>query len=278
MSFIGHVYPALFYVACGAAMLLQSARAHRCGKDVLYATNGGSRFLRVFGALVMGVTMTGILVEGAGGALTFGNFAAQAAHQSIHLSFFVAGLVCVLESYKRVPFDSWRLFLSLGFLIEALVFYGHQLEQSMPESTLHLVMAAFALVTSATFFASVWFPRSLLLHALNIVGIFMQGVWLLWIAYVIYTGAFGPKGEGFMMADVYMSAGLWLLVVVCLVGAFFTRRGGSDADADADAESDFSYASHSVASPTKYVAIVAEDKAPLHPPAAQPCPHQAEQP
>jgi len=78
MSFIGHVYPAIFFLGCGGLLLLQSRVAlHRhsasasAGADACAAaTNGGSRFQLRFGLVVMAVTMTGIVVEGVGGALT----------------------------------------------------------------------------------------------------------------------------------------------------------------------------------------------------------------
>ena len=244
--------PAHHAAGATTAAAKRARRGVRRGDDVealrLEATNGGSAFLKLLGACIVAATMTGIVVESVGGLLAKNNLLFQAAHEAIHLSFLLAGVGALLEAAGRAPTDSWRVLLSLAFLVEALVFYGHQLEQRPPEAAMHLVMAASSLVGAASALASVVaVPTSVVVHAFTIGVVVWQGLWLVWIAVVIYSPLFGVpammampphvKAEGhagmdmdsgeFMESDVYLHAGLLVVVVAAVVGSCFLRCGGA---------------------------------------------------
>lgn len=223
MSYIGHVYPAVFQLGIGGFMLFASLRGKGYTEDKKYATNGGSSFLWYLGTALMSVTLVSIIIEAAGGFITFGDVLFQIAHQSIHFGFFTAGAVAMLESYMRVPFDSWRLFFGLALCIEGVVFYGHQLEQKAPESTMHLVMAYMNFITGLAFFAAVYFPNNVMPHAVGIIGVIAEGLWLICIGKIVYSGSFGKNGKDFMVADAYMGAAMITLLVVVVVSACYNR-------------------------------------------------------
>ena len=123
-----------------------------------------------------------------------------------HFGFFCAGIVTVLESFSKVPYDTWRVAIALGFVNQAVIFYGHQrvcpppppgaaanqrnersLEQKEPESTLHVLMAWFGLATGVAFLSSTLASSPSVAVALHVAaagGIVLHGLWLLWIAQV----------------------------------------------------------------------------------------------
>jgi len=124
-----------------------------------------------------------------------------------HFGFFCAGIVTVLESFSKVPYDTWRVAIALGFVNQAVIFYGHKrvcrcfsnaggqlttkcerrLEQKDPESTLHMLMAWFGLATGLAFLSSTLASSptvAVTLHVAAAGGIALHGLWLLWIAQV----------------------------------------------------------------------------------------------
>jgi len=180
--------------------------------------------MRLLGSMLIVATVCGMIIEAVGGFITFKNLLFQIAHESIHLSFFVDGIVCILESYKRVPMDSWRLFFSLAFFIESAVFHGHQMEQRPLEAAMHSILSGMSFLTGLSFLLATRNPRDVFPHALGIVGVIFQGFWLIVIGYVVYSGAYGDGGESFMIADAYMNAGVLTLFVIMFVGSCYNAR------------------------------------------------------
>jgi hypothetical protein len=226
----GHVVPGSFYIMVSITLFLWMWKMWRNNNsttetdEILYATNGGSQFLRYVGSSIFVVATTGFCIEGVGGVLRFGDFLFQTAHETMYFAFMMAGIVAILESKKRIAFDSWRLAMAMAFIVEGMVFYGHQLEQTMTEQALHYVMVQLSFFTAICFFWGTREPRSLLPHGLALVGMAVKGIWFFVIADVLYSGKYGHEGMNFMTGSVYMSAGLLLILVSAFYGCFFITR------------------------------------------------------
>jgi len=217
-------------------MMAWTVRQHRLATapgahedDVLYATNGGSTYLKVLGIVVVVISGTGIVIEGVGGVLMLGNFWFQLSHIASYGGFALAGVVCVLESVRRVPFDSWRVFMALAFAAEGAIFYGHQLEQRMTEQALHFIIV---LLSEATAFAFFWATRdraSVFWHVVALAGMMAKGLWFFVAVEVLYSGKYGVDGVDLMVGDVYAAGCLLVMLVAVVYGSFFVRRPSLDA-------------------------------------------------
>lgn len=216
-SFIGHVYPAVFYFVL-FFILLFSARKH--GDDWKLAVRGSRRLKIIVGVFLLFISVLAIVIEGVGGVLTTSQgFFFQYAHQASYLGYLIAGFTALAEARGKVPEDSWRVALTIAFFIEGLIVVGHSHEQHGVEQEMHFLSSVLAWWIALSFFASsMWESKALLWHAFALGGIFVKGIWFLYVAYVVYSDAFGHMGSMYMHADLYVNFGLYVVFAEVVLG------------------------------------------------------------
>lgn len=133
-----------------------------------------------------------------------------------------------MESYGKLPRDSFRMSLSMAFLVEGMTFYGHSLEQEMTEATLHRIMVTFSFGTAFFFFLAARFPTQLLPQAAGIILMMTKGVWFFIVARILFSGIWGYNGMQFMAAMCWTVAGMLMVVMFALFGAFIAMRYDQD--------------------------------------------------
>jgi len=128
---------------------------------------------------------TGFVIEAVGGLLHKGDLFFQLAHETMYLAFFVVGIIAIMEARGRMPDDSWRFAMSVGFFVEGVVFYGHGLEQEGIEQMLHFIMVMLSWFTALSYLIACIYPRKMLPHVMGAAGMFTKGMWFFIIAHIL---------------------------------------------------------------------------------------------
>jgi len=128
------------------------------------------------------------------------------------------GITAFLEAKERLPEDSWRIALAFAFFVEGFIISGHLHEQHGIESVTHQISVYVAWWTALSLLiSSLLESKMMLFHASAVAAILMKGLWFFYIGYVVYSGAYGPMGEGAMVPDLFTTAGLYAVICECAV-------------------------------------------------------------
>ena len=154
-SAFGHIEPGVFLI--GMAMIMAFFR---------------ERHINRIAFLLLGMSVTGVVIEMIGGMITFQNPFFQVDHIIMFGFFSVSAIAMVC-----VP-QQWEDFFGLAFVNEGFVFLGHALQQSNEEFWLHLVLVILAWSTAFFYFWRMY------VYAES--GMFAQGLFFFVITYDVF--------------------------------------------------------------------------------------------
>jgi len=144
----------------------------------------------------------------------------SAFHDMLYFSIGVNALILLLESRRRLPADSSRLFYCLVSLLCAIMWNGHASMKHDPAAIrLHQYVAGLSLAHSVVTLYSVVHPRNVLAYLAVWVMFVIQGVWLITI------GSTNSKVMQASMVDTLLS--FEVVVVTTAIILIIVRFGGT---------------------------------------------------
>ena len=220
-SAIGHVIPGAALFGWGVFLLVLIKKTHQ-------RTWTSSTGLKI-GALVQLVASSIALGQELFGGFMDGKPFANKEHLTLHSLYLFSGIVFLLEATGKVPRESWKLAQTFVNMCIALLLYVHaqmqQMEEHHPmEGFTHWLLAVATFGSAFGYFLS-WAAPGLKLGGayLGIISLMVQGMWLLFQSYALYSGDYGEMGRDMDMA-VVTSLFVWLYVFATIVVTVFETQ------------------------------------------------------
>jgi len=222
-SSIGHVIPGVALYGWAWFLLVMTLLVHRNVWSLSTALKLGALIQLVGSSIAVGQELIG--------GFSIHDPFHNKDHLTLHSSYFFSGLTFLLEARGRLPRESWRLAQSYVNFSIALLLYVHSTMQAMEEhhpieGFTHWLLSIATFATSFAHFAG-WAVQSFRLSGLyiGVAFLMLQGIWLLFQSYILYSGDFGEMGGLMEMADV-TSYFIWFLLISTISCVLFEIRFG----------------------------------------------------
>lgn len=137
-------------------------------------------------------------------------------HATMYSFFLLSGIVDVCVYCVRIPKNSTKLFLTLAFFIEGMLFYFHTEHRDHLNQRAHLILTLAIFGCTACAAARMYVSDSLLLNAGLGFFITLQGSWFYQVAIVLY-GKHSSEWLQNKMSPMYMGfAASWHVMVIAV--------------------------------------------------------------
>ncbi|KAB1227899.1 Transmembrane protein 45A [Morella rubra] len=117
-------------------------------------------------------------------------------HSSISMTFLVfAVFAIVLDRIgTKAQQGLTQLLAAIAFGQQLLLFHLHSADHMGPEGQYHLLLQILILVSLVTSLMGIGLPKSFLVSFVRSVSILFQGVWLMFMGFMLWTPGLIPKG------------------------------------------------------------------------------------
>ncbi|THF96498.1 transmembrane protein 45A-like [Camellia sinensis] len=206
-SLVGHVAPGFGFFVIGLWHLLNHIKLHAVNPNYTslpWFPTSKLRYLELF--LIMGGCSMSIAMELFIGPADHqpldqdgtipSNHLHNFEHSSISMTFFVyASFAIILDRMgPKAQYGLTQLLGAIAFAQQLLLFHLHSADHTGVEGQYHLLLQSVILVSLVTTLMGIGNPKSFLISFVRSLSILFQGVWLMFMGFMLWTPAFMPKG------------------------------------------------------------------------------------
>jgi len=220
-SSIGHVIPGVALYFWSLAQLIILRQVQQQAWTMKTGLRAGALFQLVGSSIAVGQELFG--------GYQMNDLFHNKDHLTLHSVYFFSGLVFLAESSGQLPRESWKLAQCFVNFCIALLLYVHsdmqRMEEHHPvEGFTHWILAV-ATFGSSFGYAISWGVPSLRVGGayLGIIWLSVQGMWLLFQSFALYSGYYGDMGETLEMATA-TSLFIWCFIFSTAIVTFFESK------------------------------------------------------
>lgn len=135
-------------------------------------------------------------------------------HITMYSGFFVSGIIDVVALFLKVPRATTKIFLTLAFIYEALLFWFHSESGEPFLYTVHILQFLSIVVCATLSGLRMTNPVNLLINSGFAFGSLLQGTWFVQIGFVFYRKKlwdFNDHSNIMLIVAIFV----WHLIIIC---------------------------------------------------------------